>query len=266
MSRSLLTSPQVAAVAAAGGIAVQPIGATEQHGPHLPVTTDAVIATALAERAVDVLAARQEQAPPAWLLPTLAYGKSPEHAGSPATNPLSPSTLRAVCRALARSVAEAANRTLVFVNAHGGNPEALQLVARDIREETGVLAVPVHAPSLPLSDALAARMPAPELDVHAGFYETSVMLALAPDAVDLSAAHADGIDRAAELAADAVSPLVGLFRAEPLPWHARDVSVSGTIGDPTGADAAWGAVAIAKQAESLADVFTEIARLRGELA
>lgn len=266
---SLVTSPQVARLAAAGGIAVQPIGATEQHGPHLPVSTDSIIATALATRATEVLAARAgegQHAPPVWLLPTLAYGKSPEHAGIAGTITMSSSTMLAVCLDLAHSLAGSGIRTLVFVNGHGGNPELLHLVARDIRAATGVLAVSVHAPSLPLSAQLVGRMPRPDLDVHAGYYETSLMLALAPAGVDLSEAHADGIARADELSQGSRTPLVGLFGTVSLPWHATDVSASGTIGAPTGADPDWGAAAIEEQGAALADVITEIARLGRELA
>ncbi|GAA3018374.1 creatininase family protein [Microbacterium dextranolyticum] len=263
------TSPDVTAIAAAGGIAVQPIGATEQHGPHLPLTTDALIATALAEAAADAVHARaasgDEDAPSLWMLPTLAYGLSPEHAGFPGTVTLSSTTLLAVCLDIARSVAAAGIRTLVFVNAHGGNPELLQVVARDIRDQTGVLAVSVHGPSLPLPAALADQMGRADLDVHAGFYETSVLLALHPAAVRLPLAAADGIDRIDALATGAVSPSVGLFGAVPLPWRTRDVSASGTIGDPTGASAEWGREALHAQGLALADVLREIARLRAEL-
>lgn len=260
---SEVTSPRVAQIAAAGGVAIQPIGATEQHGPHLPVTTDAVIATALAERAVTLLGERE--APPVWLLPTLAYGKSPEHSGIPGTITLSSTTMLAVCLDVARSVALSGIRTLVFVNAHGGNPELLQLVARDIRADSGVLAVGIHAPSLPLSSGLADRIPRPDLDVHAGYYETSIMLAVAPEAVDVAAALPDGLARADELAAGSAAASGGVFGALDLPWHTADVSGSGTIGDPTGANAEWGAAALAEQGAALADAIVEVARLGGEL-
>ncbi|MFF8186079.1 creatininase family protein [Microbacterium sp. NPDC016588] len=264
------TWADVAALAAADGIAVQPIGATEQHGPHLPISTDAVIATALADTAQKVLAARAGAGavgvPPLWVLPTLAYGKSPEHASFPGTVTLSSHTLLGVCLDVARSVAAAGVRTLVFVNAHGGNPELLHLVARDIRDETGVLAFTVHGPALPLPPELAGAVRRPDVDVHAGFYETSVMLATDPASVRLSLAAPDGVDRADALATAAVSPIVGLFAAVSLPWRTEDVSASGTIGDPTGATAEWGRAALRAQAEALADALIEIARVRREVS
>lgn len=264
------TWADVAALATAGGIAVQPIGATEQHGPHLPITTDAVIATALADAARDVLAGRsatgQAGVPPLWVLPTLAYGTSPEHASFAGTVTLSSTTLLAVCLDVARSVAASGIGTLVFVNAHGGNPELLHLVARDIRDETGVLAITVHAPALPLPPELTAAIPRPDLDVHAGFYETSVMLAVAPASVRMPLAVPDGLTRTDAIARGAVSSVVGPFAAVPLPWRTADVSASGTIGDPTGATAEWGLSALRAQAEELADALTEIARLRPEFS
>jgi creatinine amidohydrolase len=246
-------SPEVAAIAAARGVALQPIGAYEQHGPHLPLATDAIIAEALTARA----AAQLPASLPAWVLPVLSYGKSIEHLGRPGTVTLSTTTLLAVCRDVAASVAASGIRTLVFVNAHGGNPELLQLVARDIKAELGVDTYSVHAPTLAVPDA--DRIPRPDLEVHAGFSETSVMLALDPERVDLDAAEPDGL-----AVADALAPLthVSLFGPIPLPWHVDDLSVTGTIGDPTGANAAWGAAALEAQATALAETIVELATFR----
>lgn len=248
-------SPDVAAIAAAGGIAVQPIGATEQHGPHLPLATDAILAEALAERAI----AKLPLEVPAWTLPTLAYGRSPEHVGRAGTVSLSMTTLIAVCMDVARAVAGSGIRTLVFVNAHGGNPDLLRAINRDIRAEFGVNAYTVHAPTLPLPDDLIAQMPRPDIDVHAGFYETSIMLALRPDAVALADAAPDGL-----AVADALAEYgrISLFGAIPLPWHVDHLTWSGTIGDPTGADAVWGEAALDVQSTALAEAILELATFR----
>lgn len=248
-----LRSPEVAAIAAAGGVALQPIGAYEQHGPHLPLETDALIARALTAAAARLLPTDL----PAWVLPTLAYGKSIEHAGFPGTITLSTTTLLAVCLDVARSVAASGIRTLVFVNAHGGNPELLALAARDIRAELGLDTYSVHVPSLPLPDDLVARMPRPDLDVHAGHYESSVLLALAPDTVAMEFAAADGL-----ASADAVAGFehVSLFGSVALPWSTADLSDSGTIGDPTGADAEWGRAAVEAHSRALATTIVEFAR------
>ncbi|MGD8195228.1 creatininase family protein [Herbiconiux sp. P18] len=251
-SPSDVTSAQVAAVAAAGGVAVQPIGAVEQHGPHLPVTTDAIVAEAVAREAVAKLPASV----PAWLLPVLSLGLSPEHVGRPGTVSLSTSTLLMVCLDLGRAVKASGIDTLVFVNAHGGNPDLLRVVCRDIRVDSGVRAYLVHAPELPLPGSLTERMPHPELDVHAGFYETSVMLALEPGAVRLSEAVADGFAIAPELDR---RRHVSLFGGVSLPWFTDDLSASGVIGDPTGANAEWGRAALDVQTTALAEAITELA-------
>ncbi|WP_368496613.1 creatininase family protein [Herbiconiux sp. A18JL235] len=248
-----LRSPEVSGVAARGGVALQPVGATEQHGPHLPVTTDSLIAEALATRAAALL----PDDLPAWLLPTLAYGLSPEHAGRPGTVSLSTTTLLALCLDLGRAVAASGLGTLIFVNAHGGNPDLLRVACRDIRADSGVRAHVVHAPALPLPDELVERMREPAFDIHAGFYETSVMLALHPETVDLAAAQPDGLAvRSALRGLEQVS----LFGGVSLPWFTDDLSVSGTIGDPTGADASWGEAALAAHSTALARAVEELAR------
>ncbi|GLK19080.1 creatininase family protein [Herbiconiux flava] len=247
------TSPAVAALAAAGAVAVQPIGAVEQHGPHLPVTTDAEIAEALAGGAVQKL----RGSVPTWLLPVLSYGLSPEHLGRPGTVSLSTSTLLSVCLDLGRSVAASGVGTLIFVNAHGGNPDLLRVVARDIHADCGVRTYVVHAPELALPRDLVERMPEPALDVHAGFYETSVMLALDAAAVDLPAAAPDGLAVAESLAG---LSHVSLFGGIGLPWHTDDLSESGVIGDPSGASAEWGRAALEAQTTALAEAIGELAR------
>ena len=247
-----IASPDVQRIAASGGIAVQPIGAVEQHGPHLPVTTDATVAEALAIGAVAKLPASL----PAWILPTLPFGLSPEHAGWPGTVSLSATTLLALCLDVASGVAESGIGTLIFVNAHGGNPDLLRVVSRDIRAAFGVKAFVVHAPDLPLPTELRERMPHPELDVHAGFYETSVMLALDPDSVALDDAAADGL---AVLGPLADQRRISLFGDVSLPWQTGELSASGVIGDPTGADAAWGHAALDAQTTVLAETIEELA-------
>jgi len=246
-----IRTPDVVRIAASGGIAVQPIGAVEQHGPHLPVTTDATVAEALAEGAV----AKLPESLSAWVLPTLPFGLSPEHAGRPGTVSLSAGTLLALCLDVAKGVAESGIGTLIFVNAHGGNPDLLRVVSREIRAAHGVKAFVVHAPDLPLPDVLRERMPHPELDVHAGFYETSVMLALDPSSVALDEAAPDGL---AVLGPLAEQQRISLFGAVSLPWHTDELSASGVIGDPTGADASWGRAALEAQTTVLAETIEEL--------
>ena len=247
----MTSSPDVAAVAARAGVALVPIGATEQHGPHLPVTTDTAVAAAFATAA----AARVGDEVATWLLPALPFGFSPEHAGRAGTIGLSAETLLAVADDIGRGVAASGIRRLLFVNGHGGNPELLHVACRQLRERRGLAAFAVHVPGLPLPAELAEGVTTGDLDAHAGHYETSVLLALDPASVDMDAARADGV---AEVTAAAASP-TRPFGAVSVPWHVDDLSASGVIGDPTTADAAWGERAFAAQAASLADIVRAVA-------
>lgn len=223
-----LSSAEVVALPS-NALVVQPIGAIEQHGPHLPLVTDALIAEEVARRgceATDV---------DCFVLPTLSYGRSGEHRGFPGTVSLSTLTLMSVCMELGRSIADSGFRTLMFVNGHGGQPNVLETVARDIRADCGlqvVIATPMRygVPStVHLTDA--------EYGIHAGQAETSVMLALAPELVHLDMAERDG-----ELAGEtfAGTQVLTLEGATPTAWLTEDFSFSGVLGDPSQASVELG--------------------------
>ena len=247
----MTSSTQISDVAAREGVALVPIGATEQHGPHLPVTTDTTIAAAFATAA----AARAAKEVATWVLPPLPFGFSPEHAGRPGTIALSPQTLLAITDDIGRGVAASGIRRLLFVNGHGGNPELLHVACRQLRERRGLAAFAVHVPGLALPPELAEGVTTGDLDAHAGHYETSVLLALDPAAVEMDAARADGLE---EVGA-AVGSLTRPFGTVSVPWHVDDLSRSGVIGDPTTADARWGERAFAAQAGALADIVRAVA-------
>lgn len=183
-----------------------PLGSTEQHGPHLPLDTDTVIATALAaalaQRRDDVLVA-----------PALAYGASGEHAGFPGTLSIGTAALTTLLVELVRSASEFC-RGIVLVCGHGGNRDAVDAAgARLIAEGRRTLA---WMASVPGGDA------------HAGRTETSLMLALDPGRVRLAAAAAGDARPLAEL--------MPRLRA----GGVAGVSANGVLGDPAGADAAEG--------------------------
>lgn len=247
----MTSSSKVAEVAAREGVALVPIGATEQHGAHLPVSTDTTIAAAFAA----AVAARVTGDVATWVLPALPFGFSPEHAGRPGTIGLTAQTLLALSDDIGRGVAASGIRRLLFVNGHGGNPELLHVACRQLRERRGLAAFAVHAPGLALSAELSEGVTTGDLDAHAGHYETSVLLALDPGVVDMDAARADGLERVRARADSPTRP----FGAVSVPWHVDDLSVSGVIGDPTTADAAWGERAFAAQTAALADIVRAVA-------
>jgi len=192
--------------ARAGHLLVVPLGSTEQHGPHLPLTTDADIATAIAKG----LAGVRDDVVVAQVLP---FGASAEHAAFPGTLSIGESALETLLVELGRSASVTFARVL-FVSAHGGNARAVRQAIARLRAEG--------------RDA-RAWSPRWRGDAHAGRIETSLMLHLARDRVRLHLA-----------AAGNVRPLVELMPLMRLGGVAA-VSTNGVIGDPTGASAAEGA-------------------------
>lgn len=190
-----------------GALVLVPVGSTEQHGPHLPLDTDTVVAQAVADRTA------QARPGPCLSAPPLAYGASGEHADFPGTVSIGHEALRAVVVELTRSLSLWARR-IVFVNGHGGNTATLDTAL-------GLLRAEGH-------DAAWTGCGTPGGDAHAGRTETSLMLHLAPDRVRLDAALAGDTRPLAVLLPDLIAHGV------------RAVSPSGVLGDPAGASAEEG--------------------------
>ena len=165
-------------------IAVLPVGAVEQHGPHMPISTD--------HATIDgVVAATVPKLPdelPVLFLPTLPYGKSNEHSRYPGTVTISAATLMQMWMEIGASVARAGVRKFMLFNAHGGQMNAMDIVIRDLREQHGLMAVSAHWYMLGLPPGMFSEH---ELrhGIHAGALETSVMLALKPRDVHMDKAR-----------------------------------------------------------------------------
>ena len=245
-----LTSVQIADLPKEHAVVVQPIGSIEQHGPHLPVMTDAYVAESLARGSASLLG---DGDPDVWILPTLSYGRSVEHAGFVGTVTLSTETLLNVCREIGRSVAASGFRRLVFLNGHGGNVALLDVVGRDIRAETDLMVFRIMPSQFGVPEGVDC--PDSEFAAHADFVETSVMLALDESLVHLDRARAGG-----ELAARLFAKR-GTEGAGPLPtaWLTRDMSGNGVIGDPRGATAAIGQRIVDRWQRRIAACYREIA-------
>ena len=221
-----LTGPESAGLTA-DSVAVLPLGAVEQHGPHLPLSTDYTVASAVAEAAV------AEAGEDFWLLPALAYTKSDEHAWSSGTLWLSWDTIMRVLTDIGNSLAASPLRRLVFVNGHGGNSALLQVACRELRRRFGFRTFLMH-PSVPADQGGVS--PAGELGmgVHGGLTETSVMMHLRPDLVHL--------DRAVRSVPEQLTAYeyIGFGKPVSFGWLSDDFGTDGTIGDPTGANAELG--------------------------
>jgi creatinine amidohydrolase len=224
--------PEVAAAGAARWIAVLPLAATEQHGPHLPVGTDVMIAQAYLARVRELLPASI----PATFLPLQPVGISTEHIDYPGTLTLPTEVALKTWTALGESVARAGIKKLVMVTSHGGNSAAMSLVAQDLRARYGLLAVTTGWFRFGEPEGLFS---AEELrhGVHGGAVETSIMLARYPQAVRRDAI-ADF--RPAGIAMEKDYRWLSTHRPAPFAWQAQDLHPSGAAGDATTASAEKG--------------------------
>jgi creatinine amidohydrolase/Fe(II)-dependent formamide hydrolase-like protein len=243
-----LTTEDIDAIGKDRAVVVQPIGAVEQHGPHLPLVTDALTAESIARAAVQRLGIGAN----VWVLPTLHYGKSTEHLGRAGTIAMSTATLQSVCLDVGESLARSGVRKLVFVNGHGGQPSLLDVVARDIRYQFGLEVFSIMPARFPLPDDVQDPDP---FGIHGGFVETSLMMALAPQLVRLDRAVADGLHVGEFYRANRHLTLEGVV---PTAWLIDDISASGVVGDPTGSSAEVGKRLVEHWSALLAEALLEV--------
>ncbi len=240
-------------------VAVLPVAATEQHGPHLPLCVDSALVDAIVGRAVGQLAPQT----PALFLPTQAVGFSPEHAAFAGTLTLKSETVIRLWTELGECVAACGVRKLVLFNAHGGQAGLLDIVARDLRARLGLLVYSVNWYGLPLQDAqgqdVNARFDAHEhrFGIHAGDVETSMMLAIAPSLVDM--ARAQNFASASEQRARDY-PILGNGHSAKLAWQMQDYNTQGAVGNAAAARADKGEALLDAAGRALAQLLAEVAR------
>ncbi|MDZ7957838.1 MAG: creatininase family protein [Aulosira sp. DedQUE10] len=234
-------------------VIIQPVGAIEQHGPHLPLIVDAAIGMGVLGKAL----AKLDSSIPAYALPSLDYGKSNEHWHFPGTITLSTETLTAIIMEVGDSIYRAGFRKLVLMNSHGGQPQVMQMAARDLHVKYDDFSVfPLFTWRVPhiTKELLTPKEAA--LGMHAGDAETSLMLALLPEQVKLDKAVAEY---------PPVQPENSLLSWEgklPVAWVTKDISKSGVIGDATTATQEKGDRILESVSDGWVQVIREIYHFR----
>lgn len=198
-----------------------PVGSVEQHGPHLPLETDTIIATAVATATAERLGGREAGI---WVAPALTYGSSGEHQSFPGTCSIGTEALQLLVVELVRSIRTWAPR-VVLVNGHGGNLGAMQSAVDQLHREG--------------HDVAWVACATEDVDLHAGRTETSILLHFCPDEVRLDLAEAGDCRPLAEILPALLSGGVAA------------ISRNGVLGDPTGASADEGSAVLASMVDDI---------------
>lgn len=246
---SYLTWTQIAQLPdKANTVIVLPAGSTEQHGPHLPCAVDTIIAAGVVGHAL----ARLPPEVPAYALAPITYGKSDEHLHFPGTVTLEGTTLLETVTQIGESVYRMGFRKLLIVNGHGGQPQVMEMAARELRLRHGDYVVLPHFTwRVPHAAGQFMSDREKRLSMHAGHAETAILMALAPHTVHME--HA-----VASYPPEFPSKVLSGDGRPACAWTARDFGPSGVIGDPLPATPEQGRVILESLAESWAQGITDL--------
>jgi creatinine amidohydrolase/Fe(II)-dependent formamide hydrolase-like protein len=239
-----LTFPEISGKLRPTSILCLPLGAIEQHGPHLPLDTDVIVAEEVTRALIADLGDQFDL----WQLPTLSIGLSREHDWAAGTFSLSLATFAALLKELAREIVRALpSRNLAIINGHGGNRGVLEVLLREFASELGLNSCALH----PFD--LAGAAPVEAADVHGGAGETSILLAVAPERV-----RKDLVARGKFIDQDAAALIFD--RAATFPWRSDDprLAQQGIIGDPAQASAAEGHAMLARMVAAAGPIFARL--------
>ncbi|MBC5765045.1 creatininase family protein [Ramlibacter albus] len=241
---------------AAKTVAVLPVGATEQHGPHLPLRVDQLLVDTILAAALPQLPADA----PVLVLPTQAVGYSPEHSRFAGTLTLPASAVIDTWVHIGECVAAAGVKKLLLFNAHGGQVSLLDIAARELRTRANMVVYGCSWWNLPLGAEVEGLFTADEhrFGVHAGEIETSLLLAIEAGLVDMKAAMNFGStsrDRSAQY------PILGNGKSAKLGWHMQDYNPQGAAGNAAAATADKGRRVLDAAAQQLALLLQELSAL-----
>ncbi len=242
--------PDIAGTGPARWIAVLPLAATEQHGPHLPLGTDVMIADAYLARVRELL----PDEIPATFLPLQPIGVSTEHLAYPGTLSLPAETALKAWTALGEGIARAGLKKLVMVSSHGGNSATMSLVAQELRTRHGLLAVTTAWSRFGAPEGLFS---AEELrhGVHGGAVETSIMLARYKQHVR---GNAIAEFRPASIAMEQDYRWLSAHRPAPFAWQTQDLHPAGAVGDARKASAEKGELLLDHGARAFCELLADI--------
>lgn len=247
-----LSTAEIAAADRESTVVVIPVGAVEQHGPHLPVGVDAILNESLVQDALGRLPAEF----PILVLPQQSIGWSDEHGLFPGTLSISQETLTAAWLEVGASIARSGFRRLVFFNSHGGQSEIAKIVCRKLRIAHGVLAVAANWYALvdlgDIVDASERRH-----GIHAGEVETSMMMHLRPDLVRTEAL---ANFEPTSVAMARTYKRLGPTGASPFGWMTQDLHPSGAVGNAARASAETGRIIVDRAGAALAELLAEVRR------
>ncbi|MCW5235829.1 creatininase family protein [Verminephrobacter eiseniae] len=238
---------------AAQTVAVLPVAAIEQHGPHLPLSVDATLLQGVIDAALPQLPVEL----PVLFLPPQNLGLSPEHLRFAGTLTLSPATVIALWTEIGECVARAGVRKLLLFNGHGGQVSVMDIVARELRTRCDLIVYGASWFSLPLPDAVAGQFSAQEhrFGIHAGEIETSMMLHLSPATVQMEQARdfrSSAQHRAGQYA------ILGNGRTAKLGWQMQDYHPAGAVGNAAAATAEKGRSVVTAAAAQLVALLQEL--------
>ena len=246
-----LSTREFAELDMASIVAVLPVGAVEQHGPHLPVRVDAAINAGIVARAVELLGPEQR----VLVLPALPIGKSNEHLAYPGTLTLPYDVLARVWFEVAKSAWRAGIRKLILWNSHGGQPQVMEIVCRELRVELGMFAVGASwFRTIDTSDLYSAKER--RHGIHGGESETSIMLHLHPDLVQMH--HAVDFEPRS-VALETTSPMLSPEGGVGYGWQAQDLHPAGVAGNAAAADPERGRLELDRAAGALVRLIGEVA-------